>query len=100
MKNAGKPFLIHRSKWFEIRNSRFPYNPAMSEVPPEDAQPRRRVRLLWTLLGAMILVGLVPLVVSHYFLIGINRESLQTLEQKYDPLGGHHRRRRPEPPGQ
>src|SRR5436190_1420885 len=49
----------------------------MSEVP------KKRVRLLWTLLGAMIIVGLVPLVVSHYFLIGINRESLQTLEQKY-----------------
>jgi HD-GYP domain-containing protein (c-di-GMP phosphodiesterase class II) len=56
----------------------------MSEVSqPEEEKPRRRIRLLWTLLGAMILVGLVPLVVSHYFLIGINRESLQTLEQKY-----------------
>src|SRR5438874_1819332 len=76
MKNALKAFLILHSK-FEIRNSRFPYNPAMSEVP------KKRVRLLWTLLGAMIIVGLVPLVVSHYFLIGINRESLQTLEQKY-----------------
>jgi HD-GYP domain-containing protein (c-di-GMP phosphodiesterase class II) len=31
----------------------------------------------------MIVVGLVPLVVSHYVLIGINRDSLQTLEQKY-----------------
>ena len=31
----------------------------------------------------MVLVGLVPLVVSHYFLIGINRESLETLERKY-----------------
>ena len=43
----------------------------------------RRPRLLWTLLGAMILVGLLPLVVSHYFLININRESLETLEKKY-----------------
>src|ERR1044071_371140 len=43
----------------------------------------RRPRLLWTLLGAMILVGLLPLVVSHYFLIDINRESLETLEKKY-----------------
>jgi HD-GYP domain-containing protein (c-di-GMP phosphodiesterase class II) len=55
----------------------------MSAVPPHDEKPRRRIRLLWTLLGAMIVVGLVPLVVSHYFLIGINRDSLQTLEQKY-----------------
>jgi len=45
--------------------------------------PRRRARLLWTLLGAMVLVGLVPLVVRTTFLIGINRESLETLERKY-----------------
>jgi HD-GYP domain-containing protein (c-di-GMP phosphodiesterase class II) len=43
----------------------------------------RRGRLLWTLLGAMIVVGLSPLVISHYFLIGINRDSLETLEKKY-----------------
>jgi len=43
----------------------------------------RRGRLLWTLLGAMVIVGLVPLVVSHYFLIRINRDSLETLEKKY-----------------
>ena len=36
----------------------------------------RRARLLWTLLGAMVVVGLVPLVVSHYFLIRITRYSL------------------------
>ena len=53
----------------------------MSEVLP--ATSSRRPRLLWTLLGAMVLVGLVPLVVSHYFLIGINRDSLETLEKKY-----------------
>jgi HD-GYP domain-containing protein (c-di-GMP phosphodiesterase class II) len=54
----------------------------MSEVP-SDAPPSRRPRLLWTLLGAMLLVGLLPLVISHYFLIGINRDSLETLEKKY-----------------
>src|SRR4029078_12400976 len=43
----------------------------------------RRGRLLWTLLGAMIVVGLLARVVSHYFLIGINRDSLETLEKKY-----------------
>ncbi|MGH9457707.1 MAG: HD domain-containing phosphohydrolase [Thermoanaerobaculia bacterium] len=42
-----------------------------------------RPRLVWTLLGSLFLVGLLPLVVSHYFLIGINRESLETLEKKY-----------------
>ncbi len=47
------------------------------------ANPSHRPRLLWTLLGAMVLVGLLPLVISHYFLIGINRESLETLEKKY-----------------
>src|SRR6266446_4794298 len=49
----------------------------------ETQPPSRRGRLLWTLLGAMIIVGLVPLVVSHYFLIRINRDSLETLEKKY-----------------
>src|SRR5215213_1442059 len=50
---------------------------------PEEAPTSRRPRLLWTLLGAMMLVGLLPLVVSHYVLIGINRDSLETLEKKY-----------------
>jgi len=31
----------------------------------------------------MVLVGLLPLVISHSFLIGINRDSLETLEKKY-----------------
>jgi len=31
----------------------------------------------------MVLVGLLPLVISHYVLIGINRDSLETLEKKY-----------------
>src|SRR6476469_4568376 len=56
----------------------------MSEVPEtEEKSVSRRPRLLWPLLGAMVLVGLLPLVVSHYVLIGINRDSLETLEKKY-----------------
>src|SRR5258706_16099096 len=54
----------------------------MSEAPTTPST-HRRARLLWTLLGAMVIVGLVPLVVSHYFLIRINRDSLETLERKY-----------------
>jgi len=54
----------------------------MSEVETPNP-PARRPRLLWTLLGAMVVVSLVPLVVSHYFLIRINRDSLETLEKKY-----------------
>ncbi|HUP59559.1 MAG TPA: HD domain-containing phosphohydrolase [Thermoanaerobaculia bacterium] len=50
---------------------------------PSPPPPSRRPRLLWTLLGAMVAVSLLPLVVSHYKLIGINRESLETLEKKY-----------------
>ena len=53
----------------------------MSEVVPETST--RRPRLLWTLLGAMVLVGLLPLVISHYVLIKINRDSLETQEKKY-----------------
>src|SRR6202140_3880035 len=55
----------------------------MSEPEEPTTPPTRRPRLLWTLLGAMVIVGLVPLVVSHYFLIRINRDSLETLEKKY-----------------
>src|SRR5438067_4155565 len=66
----------------KFENPVTPYNCSMSEVVP-DTTVWRRPRLLWTLLGAMVLVGLLPLVVSHYFLIGINRESLETLEKKY-----------------
>ena len=62
-------------------DSSFLYNQQMSATGPQTAS--RRPRLLWTLLGAMVLVGLLPLVVSHYFLIGINRDSLETLEKKY-----------------
>jgi HD-GYP domain-containing protein (c-di-GMP phosphodiesterase class II) len=51
--------------------------------PPAPPKTPRRPRLLWTLLGAMVLVGVMPLVVSHYFLIGINRDSMETLEKKY-----------------
>jgi HD-GYP domain-containing protein (c-di-GMP phosphodiesterase class II) len=54
----------------------------MSEAP-ETPPPARRTRLLWTLLGAMVVVGLLPLVISHTFLTGINRDSLETLEKKY-----------------
>ncbi len=53
----------------------------MPEAP--NTPPTRRPRLIWTLLGAMVVVGLVPLVVSHYFLIRINRDSLEILEKKY-----------------
>jgi HD-GYP domain-containing protein (c-di-GMP phosphodiesterase class II) len=31
----------------------------------------------------MVLVGVLPLIVSHYFLIGINRDSMETLEKKF-----------------
>jgi HD-GYP domain-containing protein (c-di-GMP phosphodiesterase class II) len=56
---------------------------AAPEPEPASPGPSRRTRLLWTLLGAMALVALVPLVVSHLILIGINRDSLETLEKKY-----------------
>src|SRR6185503_18401986 len=56
---------------------------AVPDSPPPPAKGLRRPRLLWKLLGAMALVALVPLVVSHLILIGINRDSLETLEKKY-----------------
>lgn len=48
---------------------------------PKISAPRHR--LVWTLVGILVLVGILPLIVSHYFLIGINRESLETLEKQY-----------------
>jgi HD-GYP domain-containing protein (c-di-GMP phosphodiesterase class II) len=55
----------------------------MSDSVPAEQKRSRRPRLIWTLLGAMTLVAIVPLLVSHYSLIGINRDSLETLEKKY-----------------
>ena len=54
----------------------------MSAESPAPAV-KRRPRLLWTVLGAMVLVGLLPLVVSHYVLIGMNRDSMETQSKKY-----------------
>ncbi len=34
-------------------------------------------------MGALVIVGVIPLLVSQYFLTGINRDSLETLEKKY-----------------
>ncbi|HUR80706.1 MAG TPA: HD domain-containing phosphohydrolase [Thermoanaerobaculia bacterium] len=53
----------------------------MPAASPESTRPRPR--LLWTLLGAMVLVAIVPLLVSHFRLIAINRDSMETLEKKY-----------------
>ncbi|HUO85344.1 MAG TPA: HD domain-containing phosphohydrolase [Thermoanaerobaculia bacterium] len=40
-------------------------------------------RILWILLAALVLVGVLPLLLSHYGLIRINRDSMETLERKY-----------------
>src|SRR5688572_8715022 len=82
MKNMRRGRLFIQNSQFEILNSPSSIIFPMSEAPTPPPPSRRR-RLLWTLLGAMVLVGLLPLVVSHYFLIGINRDSLETLEKKY-----------------
>src|SRR5207248_7802105 len=70
-----------------ILRSEFPWpicdNPRRMSEPSSPPPPSRRGRLLWTLLGAMVVIGLLPLVISHYVLIGINRDSLETLEKKY-----------------
>ncbi|MBW3672354.1 MAG: HAMP domain-containing protein, partial [Acidobacteria bacterium] len=42
-----------------------------------------RPSIVWTILGALMIVGVAPLLVSQYFLSGINRDSLETLEKKY-----------------
>jgi HD-GYP domain-containing protein (c-di-GMP phosphodiesterase class II) len=47
------------------------------------ASQTRRGRLLWTLIAVLTLVSVLPLLISHFVLIGINRDSLETLEKKY-----------------
>lgn len=42
-----------------------------------------RPSIVWTILGALVIVGVVPLLVSQYFLTDINRGSLETLEKKF-----------------
>jgi HD-GYP domain-containing protein (c-di-GMP phosphodiesterase class II) len=44
---------------------------------------RRRIRLFVLLAGALILASLVPLLVAEAVLIGRNRRTLETLEEKY-----------------
>jgi len=45
---------------------------------------RRRVRLVWLLLGVMLAAALAPLIVSAYFLIDINREALESARREYE----------------
>src|SRR5258706_5178244 len=42
-----------------------------------------RLKIVTALLGAMILVSMVPLVALHFNLIRINREALETAEKKF-----------------
>ncbi|MGH9868850.1 MAG: HD domain-containing phosphohydrolase [Candidatus Polarisedimenticolia bacterium] len=44
---------------------------------------RLRVRLLWTLLGVLLLTSLAPLFLTAYKLIDINRESLESASREY-----------------
>jgi len=43
----------------------------------------RRVRLLWTLMAVLLLTALVPLFLTAYKLIDINRESLESASREY-----------------
>ena len=55
-----------------------------STRPPAKWSPRpRRVRLLWTLLGVLLLTALAPLFLTAYKLIEINRESLESASREY-----------------
>lgn len=54
-------------------------------MSPESAVParRRRVGLLWTLMGVLLLTALVPLYLTAFKLIDINRESLESATREY-----------------
>ena len=47
------------------------------------ARPPRRIKLLWTLLGVMLLTALVPLFLTAWKLIDINKESLESASREY-----------------
>ena len=51
--------------------------------PPREPVPRRRVRLVWTLLAVMLATSLVPLFITAYALIDISRESLESATREY-----------------
>jgi len=55
----------------------------MSPDAPAPAAPRRRIRLLWILLAVLLLTSLVPLFLTAYKLIDINRESLESASREY-----------------
>src|SRR5688572_17860967 len=50
-------------------------------MPPQ--APPKGVRLLWTLLGVLLLTSLVPLFLTAYKLMDINRESLEAASREY-----------------
>jgi HD-GYP domain-containing protein (c-di-GMP phosphodiesterase class II) len=66
------------------------------ELPPAGEEPanvsagkstfRRRGRILFSLLGVFVIVGLVPLGTVAWKLIDINREALKTSQQEYQLL--------------
>jgi HD-GYP domain-containing protein (c-di-GMP phosphodiesterase class II) len=47
------------------------------------AQGRRRIRLVWSLLAVMLATSLLPLFITAYILIDINRESLESATREY-----------------
>jgi hypothetical protein len=48
-----------------------------------DTPRRPRLRLFALLVAALAIVSLTPLLVTDRVLIGLNRESLETMEKKY-----------------
>ena len=56
------------------------------EPAPDSATPARhprRIKLLWTLLGVMLLTALIPLFLTSWKLIDINKESLEAASREY-----------------
>jgi HD-GYP domain-containing protein (c-di-GMP phosphodiesterase class II) len=50
---------------------------------PERPVPRRRIRLVWPLLAVMLATALLPLFITAFVLIDINRESLESATREY-----------------
>lgn len=54
------------------------------EVPNSSPAPRKRIRLVWTLLAVLLATSLIPLLVTAFALIDINREALESTRREYE----------------
>ncbi|HXI04439.1 MAG TPA: hypothetical protein VNI57_14800, partial [Candidatus Saccharimonadales bacterium] len=58
--------------------------PPAAEISPLRRIVPRRIHLVWSLLAVMLITALVPLFITAFALIDINRESLESARREYE----------------